>query len=68
MEHDTNEECEEEMSVEEMSEENNFVLNALIDLLVEKKIISEEEFKEKLEAMEAELYDTEDSDDGVEEE
>ncbi|MFO7710838.1 MAG: hypothetical protein R6V53_03680 [Candidatus Woesearchaeota archaeon] len=39
----------EEISPEEMIEENNAILNAVIDLLVEKEIISEEELQKKLE-------------------
>lgn len=37
-----------EMSMEELVETNDIVLNTLIDLLVEKKIISEEELQKKL--------------------
>lgn len=57
---------EEEMSVEEMLEDNNIVLNTLIDLLIEKKIISEEEFMTKLNSMENEA-DAEDSEEKDEE-
>ncbi|MGM5488499.1 MAG: hypothetical protein ACQESG_06110 [Nanobdellota archaeon] len=39
----------EEITPEEMIEENNVILNAVIDLLVEKEIISEEELQKKLE-------------------
>lgn len=45
---------EEEISIEEMLEDNNIVLNTLIDLLIEKKVISEEEFMNKLNTMEQE--------------
>ena len=38
----------EEMTTEDLIEENNFVLNNLVDLLIEKKIISEKEFIKKL--------------------
>ncbi|MFP4424760.1 MAG: hypothetical protein ACLFP2_06060 [Candidatus Woesearchaeota archaeon] len=43
------EDVHEEISPEEMIEENNAILNAVIDLLVEKEIISEEELQKKLE-------------------
>lgn len=39
---------EEEMSIEEVVEENNILLNTLIDHLIEKNVISEDEFLEKL--------------------
>lgn len=38
-----------EYTVEELAGENNVAVNALIDLLIEKKIITEEEFNKKLE-------------------
>ncbi|MGM5483067.1 MAG: hypothetical protein ACQESF_06385 [Nanobdellota archaeon] len=39
---------EEEMSMEEVVEENNVLLNTLIDHLIEKNVISEDEFLKKL--------------------
>ena len=39
----------EEVSMEELVEGNNYVLNSLVDLLVEKNIISEDELQKKLE-------------------
>lgn len=41
----------EEYSTEELAESNNFVLNALIDLLIEKKVITEEELNKKYEQL-----------------
>lgn len=38
-------------SVEEIAMENNFCLNALIDLLIEKKVITKEEFADQLEKL-----------------
>ena len=49
----------EEYSTEELAESNNFVLNALIDLLVGKGVITEEELNKKYE----ELDDNCDDDD-----
>jgi hypothetical protein len=43
------EEIVEELSTEELTEQNDILLQALIDLLVEKKIITEEEFNKKVE-------------------
>jgi hypothetical protein len=40
--------CENEISTEDIVAENNFCLNALIDLLIEKKVITKEEFEKKL--------------------
>lgn len=44
----------EEVSFEELAENNNVLLNALIDLLIEKKIITEEEFQKKVNPIEDE--------------
>ncbi|MBW2998703.1 hypothetical protein KY321_04145, partial [Candidatus Woesearchaeota archaeon] len=38
-----------EYSVEELAGENNVAVNALIDLLIEKNVITEEEFNKKME-------------------
>jgi len=38
----------EEMSMEEVVETNDIVLNTLIDLLIEKKVITEAELQKKL--------------------
>lgn len=43
------EEQEEEMTTEEIVEANEEILHTLIDLLVEKKIITEDELDKKLE-------------------
>ena len=40
-----------ELGSEELTEHNNFLINALIDLLIEKKIISEDEFNKKVSEM-----------------
>ena len=47
---------EEEMSVEELVEENNILLNTLIDYLIEKKVVDEEEFLEKLNSISDEAH------------
>jgi hypothetical protein len=47
MSNNDNEEME-EVSFEELAENNNVLLNALIDLLIEKKIFTEEEFQNKV--------------------
>ncbi|MFW6311128.1 MAG: hypothetical protein ACOC1K_02715 [Nanoarchaeota archaeon] len=52
---------EEEMSVEDMVGSNNLVLNAVIDLLIEKNIISEEDLKNKIDSMVKEETETDDS-------
>ena len=39
-----------DFTVEEMVDHNSFILDTLIDLLVEKKIITEEELRAKLDA------------------
>lgn len=57
-----------EMSTEEIVEENNVVLNTLIDLLIEKGIISEDELLEKLNAADAELDSEDDEEEDLEEE
>ncbi|MFP4403801.1 MAG: hypothetical protein ACOC3X_02770 [Nanoarchaeota archaeon] len=50
-----------EMQMEEIISENNVVLNSLIDLLIEKKIISEEDLQKKIDEMDSELEDECDS-------
>ncbi|NTV23045.1 MAG: hypothetical protein HGA85_01555 [Nanoarchaeota archaeon] len=47
--------CSEELTTEELVENNNIILNTLIDLLVEKKVISEEELRAKLAKVEEEI-------------
>lgn len=46
--HEGKESNNEEVTMEDLVEENNFVMNCLIDLLIEKKVFSEEELKNKL--------------------
>ncbi|HDD70587.1 MAG TPA: hypothetical protein ENF94_00340 [Candidatus Woesearchaeota archaeon] len=46
------EQTEEEMSTDELAESNHIMLNALIDLLVEKGVFTEGEFDKKLEEYE----------------
>ncbi len=46
------EEEQEEMEVEEVADNNNLMINALVELLVEKKVITEAEFDKKVEEME----------------
>jgi len=38
----------EEISTEELAQHNNFLLNAVIDVLVNKKVFSEEELEAKI--------------------
>jgi uncharacterized protein YktA (UPF0223 family) len=54
----------EDFSTEELAESNNFVLNALIDLLIEKKVITEDELMQKYD----ELQEVDVEDDGDSEE
>ncbi len=42
------------ITLEEVAYQNNFLLNALIQLLVDKKVLSEEELTKKIEAIDAE--------------
>jgi hypothetical protein len=51
---------EEEIPVEDIVAENNILLNAVIDILIEKKIISEDDLRNKIAEMEEETEDTED--------
>ncbi|MFW6014785.1 MAG: hypothetical protein ACOCQG_06410 [Candidatus Nanoarchaeia archaeon] len=50
---------EQEMSIEEVVEENNILLNTLIDHLIEKNVISEDEFLNKLNAVNSEVQEKE---------
>ena len=50
----------ENLSMDEVVYNNNLLVNALVDLLIEKKIISEEEFEAKLDEMDSEDEDAED--------
>lgn len=54
-EEEKNNQNEEEMSIEELIEENNILLNTLIDYLIEKKVVDEEEFLEKLNSVSDEV-------------
>jgi hypothetical protein len=64
MEDENLEVYDEECTMEDIIEENDIVLNALIELLIEKKIISEEELQQKIDQMEKEMDDEgEDSED-----
>jgi len=40
--------CDTEFSTEDLAESNNVVLNSLIELLINKKVITEEELEESL--------------------
>ncbi len=42
----------EEISMEDLVEENNFVMNCLIDLLIEKNVITDEELEKKMKEVE----------------
>lgn len=56
------EDMDQEMTVDEMVQENNIVLNTLIDFLVEKKIIDEDEFIKKLNECETSIESEDDND------
>jgi hypothetical protein len=45
----------EEISTEELSQHNNFLLNAVIDVLVDKKVFSEEELEAKVKSLAADV-------------
>jgi hypothetical protein len=51
---DCNCEGDEDCDIEEMVDNNSFVLDTLIELLIEKKVITEEELRKKLDAQEEE--------------
>lgn len=51
--------CDDEMSCEELSESNNLLINAVIELLIKKKLITRDEFEKTLD----ELQSEEDKDD-----
>ena len=53
-------EDDDQISYEDLVEENNFLLEALISLLIDKKVISQDELNTKIEQMEKELDDEED--------
>jgi hypothetical protein len=46
-----------EVTTEDIVAENNFCLNVLIDLLIEKGVITKDEFEKKLDEAEEELED-----------
>ncbi|MFW6013659.1 MAG: hypothetical protein ACOCQG_00640 [Candidatus Nanoarchaeia archaeon] len=53
------------MSIEEVVEENNILLNTLIDHLIEKNVISEDEFLNKLNAVNSEVQEKENESQGL---
>lgn len=53
----------EKMAIEDLVYGNHHALNILLDLLIEKGLISEQEFKDKLDAMAEEEEDAELSED-----
>ena len=59
---DCNCEGDEDCDIEEMVNNNSFVLDTLIELLIEKKIITEEELRKKLDANQEEEQKSEVSD------
>jgi hypothetical protein len=65
MEDEHMEELEDECTIEDVVEENDLVLNALIELLIKKGVITEDELQTKVDEMEAEMQDEceEDEDD-----
>ncbi len=44
-----------QVSVEELTKHNNFLLNVLIDLLVKKEVLSETEIRSRIEEIQSEL-------------
>ena len=56
--------CECEEDVEDVVEQNDLLLQALIELLTEKGIISEDEFNKKVEEVEEVWYGDEEEDNG----
>jgi len=59
---------EEELSTEDVAYEAHHKVDALIDLLIKKNVISDEEFSEQIEKLVEEMEgDEEDDDDGCEE-
>ncbi|MBI2572578.1 hypothetical protein HYV86_01850 [Candidatus Woesearchaeota archaeon] len=52
--HDAEEFDDEEMELEDVVDENTLLLNALIKLLMKKKVISEQEYEKAIEELEAE--------------
>lgn len=52
----------EDLAIEHLVYENNYSLNILLDLLIEKGIISEKEFKDKLNSVIEESQNTEEVD------
>lgn len=56
----------EEMTTEELAESNNFVLSALIDLLVKKGLFTHEEFEQAMADLEESEDDDEDDDEDSE--
>ncbi|MBT4804739.1 hypothetical protein HON71_01060 [Candidatus Woesearchaeota archaeon] len=59
---DCNCEGDDDCDIEEMVNNNSFVLDTLIELLIEKKIITEEELRKKLDANQEEEQKSEVSD------
>ncbi|RME31085.1 hypothetical protein D6789_03825 [Candidatus Woesearchaeota archaeon] len=53
----------EELSPEELAESNNFVLSALIDLLIKKGVIRNEELQQAMDELEKAEEEDEQSDD-----
>jgi hypothetical protein len=51
--HDCN--CDQEMNLQDIVVNNNIVMNGLIDLLIEKGVITEEDFRQKLAKIEKEM-------------
>ena len=49
--------CECEESIEEVIENNDLVLNALVELLIYKGVISEKELDDKMNEIEEDLYE-----------
>lgn len=61
MEENNVEENDEELSMEDVVEENDVVLNALVDVLIQKGVVSEEELQRKMEELDGEDEDDEES-------
>ncbi len=46
---------EEKISTDELSQHNNFLLNAVIDVLIDKKVFTEEELETKVKSLAEEV-------------
>ena len=59
--------CECEESFEEVVENNDLVLNSLVELLIQKGVISEKELDDKMDEIEEDMYEDDDEESSSEE-